>query len=257
MPRALAKDNGHKEAVKECKKVEKAFGKAGKNNEPWALHLYDFCCERQQQVLDIFLKFDADGTGTLSKDDFLEGLQNIGAPIPEDTDMKKIFQAHDKGGGIIDYNEFITGKKYINKLYLMSAFEGKKKKKGGKGKKKKGKTKIPMPICTQAEGPRAEDGGPCEMFIPRHIHYTDNSRFDRDRPPAHPLQDDSAWYLDHPEKSYMNINDAVKHSDLDSLMDAFNRGINVDTRDKYYKTPLMVACAQGNATVAKFLIEKG
>ena len=257
MPRTLAKDNGHKEAVKECKKVEKAFGKAGKNNEPWALHLYDFCCERQQQVLDIFLKFDADGTGTLSKDDFLEGLQNIGAPIPEDTDMKKIFQAHDKGGGIIDYNEFITGKKYINKLYLMSAFEGKKKKKGGKGKKKKGKTKIPMPICTQAEGPRAEDGGPCEMFIPRHIHYTDNSRFDRDRPPAHPLQDDSAWYLDHPEKSYMNINDAVKHSDLDSLMDAFNRGINVDTRDKYYKTPLMVACTQGNATVAKFLIEKG
>ena len=60
----------------------------------------------------------------------------------------------------------------------MSAFEGKKKKKGKKGGKKgkKGKTKIPMPICTQPDGPRATDGGPPEIFIPKHIHFTDTGR---------------------------------------------------------------------------------
>ena len=29
-------------------------------------------------------------------------------------------------------------------------------------------------------------------------HFTDNTRFDRDNPPSHPIQDDSAWYLNFP-----------------------------------------------------------
>ena len=33
----IAKDGGFKEALKECKKGEKTFGKTGKNNEPWAI----------------------------------------------------------------------------------------------------------------------------------------------------------------------------------------------------------------------------
>jgi len=62
-----------------------------------------------------------------------------------------------------------------------------------KGKKKKGKTKIPMPIATKEEGARTEGGNPPEEFVVRHIHFTDNTRFNRDLPPTHPLQDDSAW----------------------------------------------------------------
>lgn len=62
------------------------------------------------------------------------------------------------------------------------------------GKKKKGKTKVPLPIATREEGARTEGGNPPEEFVPRHIHFTDNTRFDRDLPPTHPLQDDSAWY---------------------------------------------------------------
>jgi len=61
------------------------------------------------------------------------------------------------------------------------------------GKKKKGKTKIPLPIATKEDGPRTEGGNPPEEFVARHIHFTDNTRFDRDIPPTHPLQDDSAW----------------------------------------------------------------
>ncbi len=256
--RNIAKDNGHKEAMKELRKAEKSFGKTGKNNEPWALALYDFCIERQNGLRDLFSKFDPDGMGVVGKHDFIEGLQNMGAPLPNDVDLKKVLVAHDRNkDGTVDFIDFMGGKKYINKQYLMSAFEGKKKKKKGGKKGKKGKTKIPMPICTQVDGPRAEDGGPPEMFVQMHIHYTDVGRFDRDAAPRHPLQDDSGWYLHAPEKMYMNINEAVKHSDMDTLKDAFLRGLDVDVKDKYYKTPLMIACAYGNLKVVKFLVERG
>ena len=195
--RSIAKDEGHKDAMKELRKVEKSFGKVGKNNEPWALALYDFCNERLSSVLEMFRKFDVDGTGYITKDDFAEGLQNMGAPLPEDTDLKKIVAAHDKNkDGTMEYNDFLTGKKYINKQYLMSAFGDKKKKKKGGKKGKKGKTKIAMPIPTQPDGPRAEDGGPPEVYVAQHMHYTDTGRFDRDAPPKHPLQV-RGWGLTH------------------------------------------------------------
>ncbi|KAK3094212.1 hypothetical protein FSP39_025481 [Pinctada imbricata] len=114
-----------------------------------------------------------------------------------------------------------------------------------------------MPICTQDEGPRTFGGAPPEMFIERHIHFTDTNRFDRDRPPVHPLQDDSAWYLEHPDKMYINITDATKIGDFDSLKNAFQRGTSVDTRDRYYKTPLMVACSIGKLDMVRFLVEQG
>ena len=62
----------------------------------------------------------------------------MAAPLPED-DTKKLLMAHEKAAkdSQIDFSEFLSGKKYVNKLYLMSSFDGKKKKKkGGKGGKK-------------------------------------------------------------------------------------------------------------------------
>ncbi|CAH1792722.1 unnamed protein product [Owenia fusiformis] len=259
LAKVLAKEGSHKEAGKELRKVEKAFGKPGKNNEPSSIKLYDFVYARQEQCLRTFRKVDVDSLGTLPKDEFIDCLQNMGAPMPPEKDMDKIIGLHDKSREpVINYEEFIASKKYINKLYLMSAFEGKKKKKKGKGgKKKKGKTKVLMPICYQNDGPRNVDGGPPEVFIEQHIHFTDNNRFNRDEPPTHPLQDDSAWYLAHPEKRYLNINDSTRNGDIDSLREAFSKGTPVDTRDKYYKTPLMIACSLGNLRVAKFLVESG
>jgi len=258
--KAVSKENGHKEATKECKKAEKSFGKGGKNNDPWALKLYDFCCVKEDQFREMFSKYDADEKGTVSREDFLEVLQNMSVPMPEEAEMKTLLIAHDNKtkDGVIDYNEFLLGKKYVNKQYLRSAFEpkSKKKKKGGKGKK--GKTKIPLPICTQIDGPRASDGGPPPDYIPRHDHYTDLGRFNRDEPPEHPLQDDSGWYLHHPERTYMRLNDAAKHNDLDSMTGVFERNkALVDTKDKFYKTPLMIACLHGNLQVTKFLVENG
>lgn len=257
--RSLAKDRDHKEATKECRKAEKSFGKVGKNNEPWAIALYDWVYERSEKILNMMIKYDPDEKGTVTKDNFADSLTGMGAPVEEE-EMKKVVAAHDKNkDGNVDFNDFLTGKKYVNKNYLMSAFEGKKKKKGkkGKGGKKKGKFKLVMPICTKDEGPRTYGGAPPEMFIERHIHFTDTNRFDRDKPPAHPLQDDSAWYLNHPDRMYMNIADAAKNGDYESLKNAFQRGSTADTRDKYYKTPLMVACATGRIDMVKFLVDNG
>jgi len=71
------------------------------------------------------------------------------------------------------------------------------------------------------------------------------------------VQDDSAWYLQHPERTYININEAAKVGDFDSLKSALQKGVHIDTRDKYYKTPLMTASLAGHFDMVKFLVEKG
>jgi ankyrin repeat protein len=45
--------------------------------------------------------------------------------------------------------------------------------------------------------------------------------------------------------------------DFDSLKTALNRGVPVDTRDRYFKTPLMTASATGHLAMVKYLVEKG
>ena len=71
--RALAKHAGHKGAVKECRKVEKTFGKYGKNNEPWAVRLYDWINERMEEVTAVFVKCDVDNTGLVPLEDLVDG----------------------------------------------------------------------------------------------------------------------------------------------------------------------------------------
>ena len=55
----------------------------------------------------------------------------------------------------------------------------------------------------------------------------------------------------------MQLYEAIRHSDLSSLQTALNAGMSVDTRDKYNKTPLMIACAHGRPDVAKFFLDRG
>lgn len=69
--------------------------------------------------------------------------------------MNKLIMSHEKVKDQIDYELFLSGKKYINKQFLISSFESKKKKKSKKAKAKRGKTKIIIPICILDEGERA------------------------------------------------------------------------------------------------------
>ena len=60
-----------------------------------------------------------------------------------------------------------------------------------------------------------------------------------------------------PEREYMLMYDAIRHGDMDSLLTALAHGLDTDCRDKYNKTPLMVACAHGRTDMAHFLIDRG
>ena len=55
----------------------------------------------------------------------------------------------------------------------------------------------------------------------------------------------------------MKLYEACRHGNLDSLEAALRTGLPIDARDKYNKTPLMVACAHGRSDVAKFLLDRG
>lgn len=53
------------------------------------------------------------------------------------------------------------------------------------------------------------------------------------------------------------MNEAAKFGDFDTLKTSLEKGVPVDVRDKYYKTPLMTSCSQGNYRVAHYLLENG
>lgn len=82
----------------------------------------------------------AGASGRVSKDDFLEVLRSFNAPLQPDFEedcLKFLFFSHDpNGSNQLDFREFISGKKYMSKNFLIGSFvpkEKKKKSKGGKG----------------------------------------------------------------------------------------------------------------------------
>ena len=255
-PRLLAKDLGHKQTLKEIKKGEKVFSKLGKNFERWAILFYDWLCINEELMIEESEKVDPSGTGILPLSDVRSVIMKLAAPISENN-LDMVLKMHNKGGNI-DMKELMAGKKFVNKIFLMTAFLGKQKKpkkeKGGKGKK--GKFKLPMVICTNGDIERTEGGNPPVEFIQYTACITDTNRFGRDRAPNHPLQDDSAWYMKQMGANFININDAVRCNDMKSLQTAIEKGTPVDTKDKYFKTPLMIACALGNTEIVKMLLEK-
>jgi ankyrin repeat protein len=260
-PKSIAKDKKAKDASKNIRKGEKQYNKLSKQTTEsgginWSIRLYDYMYEHQERVKMLFGLHDQDQIGKVTREKFTEVISDEGfqSLVESSEEMEKLIKSHEKAKDQIDYELFLTGKKYINKQFLISSFEGKKKKKKKKGKGKKGKTKIVMPICILDEGPRMDDGAPPAIYQPAHVHFTDITRFHAEKAPTHPLQDDSAWYLKSPEKSFMNINHAARNGDLHTLLDAFKRGLPVDIRDKYYKTPLMVAASRGDLHTCQFLL---
>ncbi|XP_036811164.1 ankyrin repeat and EF-hand domain-containing protein 1 [Oncorhynchus mykiss] len=267
IPSQIAKNNNQKPAMKELKKAERLevkFSKPGavNPNELWALTLHDWSCEHEAS-LRTAMEIAEEAVGpmeTVTRETFVAVLQDHRAPV-DDENLQKVILEHDKKReGLINVTDFFKGVRYLQKAFTLPSYEPKKKKagKGGKGKKK-GKFVLPMPICIVPPELifRREDGGPPNFMVESYQQFTDTKRFDRDHPPGHPIEDDSAWYVDEPEKIYININYCVKTGDLESLSLAFSQGVPVDVKDCYYKTPLMTACGSGNYEVAKFLISLG
>ncbi|KAM6298346.1 ankyrin repeat and EF-hand domain-containing protein 1 [Aegotheles albertisi] len=260
-PRAVAKEGGFKAAAAELRKIEKTFKKLSKPeakdpNPRWALRLYDWSLEHEAALLKAFEAVDQ-GDGTVAKDDFISVIQKHCAFVDVEQ-IQTVAEMHQGTEGI-KIEEFLKGSKYLQKSCLIAAF-GPKKKKGKKGKKGRGKkaVAVPVPICVipKSECPQSEDGFPVYM-IEAFQNVADSYHFSRDHLSAHPVHDDRAWYVEEPRKMYVNINYLVKAGDILSLQKAFEEGVPVDIKDKYYKTPLMAACASGNIEVVQYLLEKG
>ncbi|KAM9354901.1 ankyrin repeat and EF-hand domain-containing protein 1 [Pholidichthys leucotaenia] len=261
LPRQIAKDCGHKAATKELKKAERQQEKDDESSgsllsDVWALTLHDWSHEYETE-----LRCAIDETDKVPTEMFISVLEELNAPVELDR-LQLVIEALDKGKeGTVNINDFIKANKYIKKPFLLSSYVPKKKKEKGArgGKKKKGKFVLPLPICTLPPKlmPRRPDGGPPEFMIESYVNCSDRHRFDSEHPPEHPIMNDSGWYIDKPEKVYLNINYFVKSGDLESLDLAFSQGVPVDVQDQFYKTGLMVACSSGNYEVAQYLLSKG
>ncbi|XP_043843491.1 ankyrin repeat and EF-hand domain-containing protein 1 isoform X1 [Dromiciops gliroides] len=262
-PRNVAKEGGFKAASKEIRRAERIAKKLArpgvKNpNPPWAVRLHDWSYEHEKELRDAFAPLDR-GDGTLTKEDFvmvLEEMQTLATP----ENLVVLAQQHEKSRGAgVNINEFLKGTKYLQKSFVLGSYGPKKKKKGRGKKSKKGKFVLPLPVCYIPDNvfQRRKEGGPPYYMIETYQNITDCSRFNRDLPPKHPIQDDSSWYVDDPGKIYCNINYITKAGDLASLKKAFEAGIPVDMKDRFYKTPLMAACECGNIDAVRFLLERG
>lgn len=262
-PRQIAKDAGHKAAAKELQKAEKQQGKGKKSSDgslmsdPWVLTLHDWSHEYEIELRQAF----GDDSDTVTTETFVSALEELKAPVSPDQ-LHLVISALDKGRqGCVNINDFIKGVRYIKKPFLLSSYEPKTKKgqKGGKGGKKQGKFVLPLPICTLPMElmARRRDGGPPNFMIETYYNCSDSRRFDQDHPPEHPIMNDSGWYIDKPEKVYVNVNYCVKNGDLESLDLALRQGVPVDVQDSFYKTPLMVACSSGNYEMVQYLLSRG
>ncbi|NWH66180.1 ANKE1 protein, partial [Geococcyx californianus] len=261
-PRAIAKEGGFKTAVAELCKIENTYKKESKPGDKedmprWALRLYDWSLEHQASLLKVFEAVDQ-GDGTVAKEDFISIIQKQCAFVDAEQ-IQTIAEIHEESHpGEIIIEEFFKGSKYLQKKCLITSFECKEKKKKGNKQRGKRDISIPVPIYVipKNASPLREDGFPVHM-IEAVQSIADSDLFDREHPSAHPVHDDRAWYIDEPRKMYMNINYLVRAGDVLSLQKAFEEGVPVDTEDKYYRTPLMTACASGNIDVVQYLLEKG
>ncbi|CAM4648580.1 unnamed protein product [Leuciscus chuanchicus] len=246
LPSQVAKNNGYKAALKELKKAEKMYKKlsapdAVNPNEPWAVTLHDWSCEHEATLRKAFET--AEGLDKpvekVPLETFVSLLHEHRAPVSNEN-LQRIIKQHDKN----------------HESFLKASSKKEKKGKGGEKEKKSAKYAMLLPICTMPPEliSRREDSGLPNYMIENYQPFADTKRFNRDRLPVHPIENDSAWYIDDPEKIYTNINYCVKTGDIDSLSLAFTQQVPVDIKDQFFKTPLMTACNCGNYQVAKFLI---
>lgn len=252
-PREAAKNAGFKAAAKVLRKVEKAFKKPDVILE-WYLKVYDWSLQHERAIRKE-LQTD-EGDRMASRSDFIALLQKKWSTVDEEQ-ILTLAKKHEVSGDKISLDDFFKGSKYLQKPFLLSSF-GPKAKKKKKPQRKKGKKGFPVPICMvpKSERPLREDGFPTYM-VEAVPNIPEEQRFKRENQAAHPVFDDRAWYVDEPRKTLMDINYLVRAGDFVSLQKAFDQGVPVDIKDKYYKTPLMVACAGGNIVLVEFLLEKG
>ncbi|XP_053830756.1 ankyrin repeat and EF-hand domain-containing protein 1 isoform X2 [Vidua macroura] len=253
-PREVAKSGGFKAAAAVLRKAEKAFKKPDEILA-WYLKVYDWSLQHEDAIRKE-CEIDEEGDGMVSRNYFMSVIRKRWGTVDEEQ-IEILAKKHEVSTDRISLDDFFKGSKYLQKTFLLSSF-GPKAKKKKKPPRKKGKKGLPVPICVIPKSERSlrEDGFPTYM-VEAVPNIPEEQRFKQALQSAHPVLDDRAWYVEEPRKTLMDINYLVREGDFVSLQKAFDEGVPVDIKDKYYKTPLMVACASGNIVLVEFLLEKG
>lgn len=258
LPRQIAQDANYKDVAKELKKAEKQHGKrssSGQMTVVWALTLHDWSQVREKQLLEAFGRDSV----TVPTKTFISVLQELKAPVNPDQLRTVVSAVEVASEGHVNIKDFIKGTKYISKQFLYLTYFQQKKKREPKGKaKKKGKFVNPFPICVlPPENMSRRSGGGPPLYMIEKYNPAHSSHYNLYNPPLHPILDDSRWYIDDPDKEFVPISNCVRNGDVQSLDLAFRQGIPVDIQDPAYKTPLMVACAEGCYEVVCYLLSRG
>uniref|UniRef100_UPI00358F8D96 ankyrin repeat and EF-hand domain-containing protein 1 n=1 Tax=Myxine glutinosa TaxID=7769 RepID=UPI00358F8D96 len=251
LPLALAKAAGYRDAMKEIRKGEQTWGKTPRNKAPGpeAIRLFDWAWTHADEIQEA-LELTLDDEGNVPEEDLLTVL--AGAPVDE-ADVQCILQIHSKEGCIC-LQEFLNGTRYLSKAYMPHLDAGRQRKKGKGQKQKKGK--IPLPICMSSAAltPHAYYDRLPGYFIecgPHPLHFSIVASCEKS------LQDDSAWHVEPPQPTFLEMSTVMRAGLVEALLLAFTRGVPVDVMDRYFKTPLMVACSLGNNELAQMLIQLG
>ncbi|CAF4332790.1 unnamed protein product [Rotaria socialis] len=260
LPIKIAKTFKNKNAIKNIRLAEKkhysrkVISPKSNPDRDYKIHLYDWLQEKYDRLLRRFHQVENSSTHRITSNDLRQIIHEEGFSQITSDDLHDLIVRHETNPNEIDYQMFLSGKLFIDKAFLLSAFIQKTNKK----KKTRTTKKQPaIPIAIRNEGPRTVHGNPPLVYIKKHQFTTDQTRFTRDQTPKHAINDDSAYYLDKPDPQFIHINNAVYRGDLHTLIDAFKSGVPVDIRDKFYKTPLMIAAANGDLETTKFLLQCG
>uniref|UniRef100_A0A8C4QS59 Ankyrin repeat and EF-hand domain containing 1b n=1 Tax=Eptatretus burgeri TaxID=7764 RepID=A0A8C4QS59_EPTBU len=241
LPRALAKAAGYRDAMKEIRKGELSWGKTPRHGapNPEAIQLFDWVLAHADELRDA-----------------LElALDVLAGALVDEADVQCILQIHSKEGCIC-LQEFLNGTQYMTKAYMPHLDTGRQRQKrqGGKKKKKKGKTPLPICMASDALTPHAYYGRLPAHFIecgPHPLHFSIIASCENS------LQDDSAWHVEPPQPMFLEMSTVMRAGLVEALLLSFTRGVPVDVMDRYFKTPLMVACSLGNNELTQMLIHLG
>ena len=251
----LAWENDMKKASRVCKQAERAYGKPT-FPPAWAILLHDYCYVREDNLVADFTWLDQNNTGIVPETDFLAVLEELRARLPANQHLldRKLLgplRVENAKPKAIYYTLFLNGRTLLPVKFLMRSYETKVKR--TKARKLPPSRDEPFPISLQPASAAA--GG----LVPRHRLVTDWSVYDRDHPPDHPIQDDSAWYMEPAEPQMIQLTTAVRQRDEHTIADALynNPGTQVNMPDRYLRTPLMVATRMGDLNMVKWLVEAG
>ncbi|TPP62205.1 putative ankyrin repeat domain protein [Fasciola gigantica] len=225
LPRNVATEQGKKLCVRELRKFERASGKLIKNANPKLIRLYDWSVTRANEISARFLEL-AEYLAIETERVRTSQLEEVALSATDMTSTDQIPLTAVGGQEELDTAR-TAGTEQTATTRDSSKTLGKGKRTSRRGRKgasgigggKARKSKIPFEISTLPEEAiyRRADGGPPIMYIPRQS----------------------------------------VHTDLTSIRLAVAEGYPVDTRDKFYKTPLMTAAHHGSLEAAMVLVGFG